>query len=151
MRKPDLRLSDRTRKAVVREFSPRFTRSGQLLWVSEGTAEPAQISASGLKKLGLGSLSSHELPNVLILDRKRRWLFLVDVAAIRGQVTVLRCEALKQVFQRCDLGFIFVSAYQHRAEFQSLGPNFAWGTSAWFADEPAHMLHFNGGVLGGPF
>ena len=37
-----------------------------------------------------------------------------------------------------------VTAFETREDTNDLC-EVAWGTEAWFADEPSHMIHFNGG------
>ena len=45
---------------------------------------------------------------------------------------------------------VFVIAFLNRKEFQRLVRAVPWGTVAWFAEEPDHMIHFNGDRCLGP-
>lgn len=38
----------------------------------------------------------------------------------------------------------------HRAEFRKNVTNIAWETEVWIADNPDHMIHFNGNRFLGP-
>ncbi|MGB8355484.1 MAG: BsuBI/PstI family type II restriction endonuclease [Chthoniobacteraceae bacterium] len=146
-----LKLHDRIIKTVVNRFRQHFSPRGRILLINEGGPELAYISC-----LELGhccpSLPTHdELPNVIIHNRKQQMLFLIDSAGIRGQMDAIRYEALQKVFKGCDPGLVYVVAFQSRMDLCSKDLNFAWGTCAWFADEPDHLIHFNGGRFLGPY
>jgi adenine-specific DNA-methyltransferase len=55
-----------------------------------------------------------------------------------------RCDVLARVFGGCGLGLVFANAFKSRQELQGLLDEPPWGTAAWFANEPEHMIHFNG-------
>ena len=46
---------------------------------------------------------------------------------------------------------VFVNAFKDRREFQNLLVEFPWQSSGWMADEPEHMIHFNGEHLLDPY
>jgi hypothetical protein len=86
-------------------------------------------------------------PDSLIYGKQRGWLALIDVDEIRGFITSKRREALMRVFGRCRVGLVFVSAFSSRSEFQESLAEPSWETVVWFADEPNHLVYFNGGNL----
>jgi adenine-specific DNA-methyltransferase len=56
-----------------------------------------------------------------------------------------RCEVLNRVFRVSGFGLVLVNAFGSRRELQELFVELPWRTSAWFADEPDHMIHFDSG------
>src|SRR6266516_4453739 len=138
------RIRENVTRAVIREFLPRFIPGGRVLWANDGFGESALVCRDGFSELGIPSAPTAEFPSVVIYDRARRWLVLVDVAALRGQMTAQRCEALKQLFGGNGKRLVFVNAFASRRELQELLLEFPWWTSSWFADEPQHMIHFDG-------
>ncbi len=47
-------------------------------------------------------------------------------------------------------GLILVTAFPNRRSMASFVAQIAWRTEAWCADEPTHLIHFNGDRFLGP-
>ena len=120
-----------------------------MLWVSEAS-EPTFASKRGLGDLGIGFRQQRDLPNVVIHAPKKDRLFLIDVANIRGPMSLLRREALAHAFRECRAGLIFVTAFSSRHELKESLSEFPWETVGWFAQEPDHLIQFDGRRLAGP-
>ena len=45
---------------------------------------------------------------------------------------------------------MYVTAFPDRAEFRKNAADIAWETEVWIADNPDHMVHFNGERFLGP-
>lgn len=135
---------NRVLRAVLEKFRPRFVPRGRVVWAGGASDEVTQVFRRRFSTLGLRWPPSREIPDIVIHDQTRRWLFLVDVAGLRGQMTVKRCESLKQMFHGSGLRLVLVNAFGSRRELQELFIDFPWWTSAWFANEPEHMIHFDG-------
>ena len=45
---------------------------------------------------------------------------------------------------------VFISAFPDRNTFVRFAHDIAWETEAWIADNPDHMIHFNGDKFIGP-
>jgi adenine-specific DNA-methyltransferase len=136
-------------KQVLLAFRARFTPGGRVLWVSEGS-EPTFTSKGGLRDLGVRVRQHRDLPSVVIHAPKKGRLFLIDVASLRGPMTLERREALADVFRECGVGLIFVNAFRSRSELEDSLSEFPWETVVWFAQEPDHLVHFDGRRLFGP-
>ena len=139
-----MQILDPVINAVLTEFCSRFTPSGRVLWVDEGGEEAAYKSLDAWGSLGLPSSPRPDLPNIVIYDEGRHWLILIDVARIRGQMNSKRYAILRQMFQGCALSLVFVNVFKDRSELGDWLLDFPWHTAAWFAEEPDHMIHFNG-------
>jgi hypothetical protein len=136
-------------KEVLNAFCVRFTPSGRVLWVSDGN-DPIFASADALSDLGVSLSSARGLPSVVIYDILQKKLVLIDIAKLRGLMTSQRREALSRLFGGSEVELVFVNAFRDRREFQKLLTEPPWGTVVWFADEPDHMIHFNGDRFLGP-
>ena len=137
-------------RAILMQFVPRFIPRGRVVWVSVHGGATSCIAPRRIAGLKFPPALPEVLPNVIIHDRTRRWLVLIDVASGRGRMNTQRCERLLSLFRGSRLILVFVSAFWERSEFRGLGNDFAWGIAAWFASEPDHMIHFNGGILQTP-
>lgn len=89
-------------------------------------------------------------PNVVIHDQERDWLLLFDIVNPRGPMDEARREELAAQFSPSGKGLIFLSVFPDWDSFSLHAENIAWETEVWIADEPDHMIHFNGRRFLGP-
>lgn len=94
---------------------------------------------------------TREFPNTVVFDKSRDRIYLIDVARLGRQMTRERRDALLPLLQERASEIVFVNAFLNRTEFQRLVHDLPWGTVAWFAEEPAHMIHINGDRSPGPY
>lgn len=137
--------------AVLTEFCPRFTPGGRILWVMEGNAKPISQLRADLARCGTQSLSQDDLPNVGIHHLEKGWLVLVNATSVRGSMTSDRRKAIAQMFHFCQVGLVFVAAFRSRRDFQDSFTMPAWKTTVWVAQEPDHLIHFDGERFLGPY
>jgi len=135
-------------KAVLVAFRQQFFPQGQILVVSE-SRHPGFVSDASLVELGVTLHKRDDLPTVVIHSPKRSCLVLIDVAKLRGAMSARRREILTEMFSGCKVRLVFVTAFMNRTEFSDLLAEPAWETVAWFAEEPNHLVHFDGRRLSG--
>lgn len=136
--------------AIVMEFAPRFAPGAVLLYLGDTAQKALVLHADAMQAIGI-PLSQHEkMPDVMLLDRKRNWLFLVEAVTSHGPMSPKRLVELKQLLVKCTAGRVYVSAFPHLAEFKKHASDIAWDTEVWLADVPDHMMHFNGDRFLGP-
>ena len=46
---------------------------------------------------------------------------------------------------------MFVTAFENRRTMLSFGNQIAWESEVWIAEDPDHMIHFNGQRFLGPY
>ena len=136
-------IKDDVMRRVLRDFRPRFAPNGRMVWVCEGKVELAHRAKNWLQRLRVSSGAVEELPNVVIRDVTRRRLWLIDVAALGRQMTGRRRDTLKQILSRSGAALLFVTAFENRKQMRRLVLADPWGTIAWFASEPDHLVHFD--------
>ncbi len=136
--------------AIVEKFAPRFAPGAKLLYLGDTAQKDFVVDKEALAKFGV-SLSEHnKLPDVVIHDTKRNWLFLVEAITSHGPMSPKRVMELKAIFARCPVGLVFVSAFPDFTEFRKHLSEIAWETEVWLADTPDHLIHYNGDRLLGP-
>jgi hypothetical protein len=136
--------------AIVQEFAPRFANGGILLYLGDTAKKNLHLEASLLKKLGIPIDQHSKLPDVVIYDSKRDWLFLIEAVTSHGPVSPKRLLELEEFLKGCKCGKIYVSAFPDIAQFKKHMANIAWETEVWLMDTPDHMIHFNGDKFIGP-
>ena len=80
-------------------------------------------------------MTDHDkLPDVVLYDAKRKWLFLVEVVTSHGPVSPTRMVDLQSMLAACPAGAVYVSAFPDFGEFRKHMRNIAWETEVWLCD-----------------
>lgn len=136
--------------AVVEEFAPRFAPGGKLLYIGDTEDKDLYVNAAGLEVLNLPITEHSKLPDIVISDDKRGWLFLIEVVTSHGPVSAKRVVELEEFTKNCPFGIVYVTAFPNAREFKKHVDEIAWETEVWLSDTPDHMIHFNGDRFIGP-
>ncbi len=136
--------------AIVEDFGPRFLPGSTLLYVGDTEKKALFVAEHELRRVGI-SLDEHsKLPDIVLLDEARGWLVFAEAVTAHGPMGPKRVEEIKAILKSKEVGPIFVSAFLNMAEFKEWVTQIAWETEVWIADNPSHMLHFNGDRFLGP-
>lgn len=143
---------------IIHEFCPRFIGEGGIVLYIGDTAS-SRIGEGGklmhlesdfLESLGVPPMSHDKLPDVVVYDNVRKWLFLIEAVTSHGPVSPKRWKELEEVLIDCNVGKVYVTAFPDTTEFKRNVSDIAWETEVWIADKPDHMIHFNGDRFLGP-
>lgn len=104
-----------------------------------------------LANLGIHLDAAAKMPDVVVHDRLRNWLILVEAVTSAGPVDGKRRVELKQLFSGAKAGLVFVTAFASRKAMQSFLGQIAWESEVWIAEAPDHLIHFNGERFLGPY
>lgn len=136
--------------AIVEQFAPRFANGGTLLYLGDTAKKDLFVDENGLKDLGIPIDQHSKLPDVVIYDNKRKWLFLIEAVTSHGPVSPKRLLELEDFLKNCKVGKVYVTAFPDMSEFKKHSNNIAWETEVWLMEVPDHMIHFNGDRFMGP-
>jgi type II restriction enzyme len=136
--------------AIVKDFAPRFANGGNLLYLGDTAKKDLFLDEEGLKELGIPIDQHSKLPDVVIYDPKRKWLFLIEAVTSHGPVSPKRLLELEAFLKDCQVGKVYVTAFPDMTEFKKHSGNIAWETEVWLMEVPDHMIHFNGDRFMGP-
>jgi hypothetical protein len=136
--------------AIIEKFAPRFATGGTLLYLGDTAKKDLIVDKSGLKNLGIPLDQHSKLPDVVIFDSSRNWLFLIEAVTSHGPVSPKRIIELEKFLKNCKVAKIYVTAFPDMTEFKKHSSNIAWETEVWLMDVPDHMIHFNGDKFIGP-
>lgn len=136
--------------AVISEFAPRFAAGGQLLYVGDTEDKDLYIKDDLLNKLKLPITEHSKLPDIILYDNRRDWLFLIEVVTSHGPISAKRLIELEDFAKDCPCGIVYVTAFPDSKEFRKHAGDIAWETEVWLANAPDHMIHFNGDRFIGP-
>ena len=133
----------RVAKSLVRDFMPRFAQLGEIVWSSVRGIEAANESNAWLRDLARSPAGVAELPSMVVRDKQQRRLWLIEIAARGRQLTTDRCNALRGSLARLPEHLLFLNGFKNRRALGRLVLDHFWGTMAWFADEPEHLVFFD--------
>jgi len=136
--------------AIVEKFAPRFANGGTLLYLGDTAKKDLFVDEKTLKELGIPIDQHSKLPDVVIYDTTRNWLFLIEAVTSHGPVSPKRIVELEEFLKDCKVGKVYVTAFPDMTEFKKHSNNIAWETEVWLMEVPDHMIHFNGDRFMGP-
>lgn len=137
-------------RAIVEEFAPRFIHGARLLYLGDTAKKNLIVDKAGLADLGIPITDHSKLPDVVLYDVERNWLFLVEAVTSHGPVSPTRLVDLENMLAACPAGAVYVSAFPDFGEFRKHMKNIAWETEVWLCDAPDHMIHYDGERFLGP-
>lgn len=91
-----------------------------------------------------------KLPDLVVYMADRNWLILMEAASSHGPVDGKRHAELAELFADCTAGLVYVSCVPSRAVLRRFLADIAWETEVWCAEDPTHLIHFNGERFLGP-
>jgi type II restriction enzyme len=130
-------------KEIIEEFAPRFLHGSMLLYVGDTGNKWGYFDKKTFEEIGIRVDEHGKMPDVIFYQPMKKWLVLAEAATSHGPVDSKRQIELKKLFQT-DLIIIFVSAFPNKQVFTRFSQDIAWETEVWIADNPTHMIHFNG-------
>lgn len=138
-------------RAVVEDFAPRFVPDCVAIYVDDtrDDLEPSELAL--LADLGIDVDSRGKMPHVMLHSVEKNWLLLVEAVTNHGLIDDKRHAELTKLCAGSTAGLIFVTALPSRAIMADLPGEIAWETVVWTADEPSHLIHFNGARFLGPY
>ena len=137
-------------RAVIEQFRPRFALDSDVLYLGDAENRTIVSNQQKLNDLGLVIDTSGSLPDIVLLDENRGWVFFIEAVHSFGPISPARLVALESLCTKCKLPLVFVTAFLDRNAFRKFAPDIAWETEVWIAQEPDHMIHFNGDRFFGP-
>lgn len=132
------------------EFGPRFVPGGQLVYAGDTGDKWGYFDNKLLASLGVKVDDHGKIPDVVIYYPARDWLILAEAVTSHGPVDAKRHQELEDLFKNSKPGLVFVSAFPDRRTFTRYVEAISWETEVWIADNPTHLIHFNGARFLGP-
>jgi adenine-specific DNA-methyltransferase len=144
-------IHNELQKAIVEEFAPRFAQGSAVVYLGD-TAEKRLVTATELlENLRIPELKHDKLPDVVLYDKNRDWLFLVEAVTSHGPISPKRHIELEQVLSSCSAGRVYVTAFADFSGFKQYVGEIVWESEVWIAESPDHLIHFDGKRFLGPY
>ena len=138
-------------KAMVEEFCPRFIPGGQVLYIGDADNKTVHYDKELFSSLGINLDMHGKMPDLIVYQGDKNWLFLMEAVTSHGPVSALRKKDLESLFGESKAGIVYVSCFPNRQVLRSHLMDIAWETEVWLESDPTHMIHFNGSRFMGPY
>ncbi len=138
-------------KAIIERFCPASAPGGVVVYIGDTENKFVHLETAILASLGVTLDSAAKIPDVIVHYTAKNWLLLIEAVTSAGPVDGKRRKELKELFAGCKAGLVFVTAFETRRVMQSFLSHIAWESEVWIAEDPDHMIHFNGERFLGPY
>jgi hypothetical protein len=138
-------------RLIVEDFAPRFAPGSIVLYLGDTAEKRLLVATDKLKKLNIPEMNHDKLPDVVLYDRQRNWLYLIEAVTTHGPVSPKRHAELESMSKECPAGRVYVTAFMDFAAFKKYASEIVWESEVWIAEFADHMIHFNGEKFLGPY
>jgi len=138
-------------KAIIEDFLARYGYGAEVLYVGDTSNKYLHLNEGRLSQLNFFKISHDELPDIIAFSEERNWLYLIEAVHSSGAISETRLLQLKKLTEECTAEIIYVTAFLDRSTFRKFIADIAWETEVWIADNPDHLIHFNGDKFLGPY
>jgi len=138
-------------KQMVEEFCPQFTPGAEVLYIGDADTKWALFEANRLAELGVAVDQHGKMPDLVVYLADKDWLVLMEAVSSHGPVDAKRRGELAALFKNAVPGLVYVSCFPDRREMRKYLQQIAWETEVWCAEDPTHLIHFNGERFLGPY
>lgn len=130
--------------AVIHKFAPRFAPGSILVYLGDTDRKTLHLDEKFFEKLNIPVSQHDKLPDIVIYDKNKKWLFLIEAVTSHGPVSPKRQFELEEMLKDCPITRVYISAFPDFKEFKRHLSEVAWETEVWLSEIPDHLIHFNG-------
>ncbi len=138
-------------RLVIEDFGARFAPNSQVLYLGDTADKRLVTETESLEKLNIPEMNHDKLPDVVLYDKDRNWLFLIEAVTTHGPVSPKRHAELEAALKDCPAGRVYVTAFMDFAAFKKYASEIVWESEVWISEFPDHMVHFDGERFLGPY
>jgi len=142
---------NKLQKAIIEEFLPRYGYGSKVLYVGDTAKKMLHLDKAELKRLNFFNIARTELPDIIAYSKEKNWLYLIEAVHSSGAISETRLLHLKKITKDCLTDIIYITAFLDRKTCRKFIADIAWETEVWIADNPDHLIHFNGHKFLGPY
>ena len=138
-------------KKIVEEFAPRFAPGSTLIYAGDTGEKVGYFNEEELSGLGVSVNKHGKMPDVVLHFKEKNWLLLVEAVTSHGPVDPKRHNELAVLFKDSKAGLVYVTAFPSKTIMAKYLSEISWETEVWIADNPSHLIHFDGERFLGPY
>ena len=138
-------------KAIIEDFAPRFAPGSILIYAGDTGEKVGYFDEEKLAELGVTVDKHGKMPDVVLYYQEKNWLLLVEAVTSHGPVDPKRHGELANLFKDATAGLVYVTAFPTKAVMARYVAEISWETEVWIAENPSHLIHFDGERFLGPY
>lgn len=138
-------------KQMIDDFCAYFIPGGEVLYIGDADEKLMHFDADKFASLGVTVDTHGQLPDLVVYQESKNWLFLMEAASTHGPVDAKRYGELKDLFAGSTAGLVYVSCFPDRKTMRRFLADLAWESEVWCAEDATHMIHFDGQRFLGPY
>lgn len=138
-------------KSMIEDFCGYFAQGAEILYVGDAGSKLAIFEEDTFRNLGVNLDHHGKFPDLVVYQKDKNWLFLMEACSTHGPVEHTRYSELSNIFSKSSAELIYVSCFPDRKTMRRFFADLAWETEAWIVDSPTHMIHLNGHKFLGPY
>lgn len=104
--------------AIIEQFLPEFAKGSDLLYLGDTEQKDLYTNKTKLENIGIKINEHSKLPDVVLFDEKKNWIFLIEAVTSHGPVSPKRVVELEKLLKNCSAGKIYVTAFPDFKEFK---------------------------------
>lgn len=138
-------------KEIIENMAPRFLHNSTLVYVGDTGDKWGYFDENLAKELNLSVDQHGKMPDVVFYISEKNWVVFVESVTSHGPVDSKRLIEMEELFIKMTASKIYISAFPNKKIMARYSTQIAWETEVWIADNPTHMIHFNGNKFLGPY
>ncbi len=138
-------------KLIIEEFLPIYGYESEVLYVGDALKKYLHRDEKKLEELNFFEIAHDKLPDIVAYSKAKNWIYLIEAVHTSNPIDEIRLITLKKMTKKCTADIVYVTAFLDRPTFKKFMVEIAWETEVWIADNPEHMIHFNGDKFLGPY
>lgn len=144
-------VHNQLQRMIIEEFAPRFVPGAVVAYLGDTAQKRLVIESELSEKLNIPEMNHDKLPDLVLHDKARGWIFLIEAVTSHGPVSPKRHAELENTLKECVASRVYVTAFMDFATFKKFASEIVWESEVWIAEFPDHMIHFNGDKFLGPY
>lgn len=136
--------------AIIEEFAPRFAPGAQVLYLGDTAVKDLILDVEKFSELHVPISNHNKLPDVVLYSEEKNWLYLIEAVTSHGPISPKRFVELEKMLRKCEVGKVYFTAFLDFTEYKRHAKEIAWETEVWVAENPDHLIHYNGDRFFGP-
>ena len=80
--------------SVIEDFASRFAQGSRVLYIGDTADKGLYVETEILEKIGIPITEHSKLPDIVIYDEKKEWLFLIEVVTSHGPISPKRLSLI---------------------------------------------------------
>jgi adenine-specific DNA-methyltransferase len=138
-------------KAIIEKCCKRYTPNGKVLYVGDTALKFGYCDEAAFEKMGIKIDIHGKMPDVVVYHKRKDWIVLIEAVTSHGPVDAKRRLELSNLFKAVKSKLVYVTCFLKKSDLARYVSEISWETEVLVADNPSHLIHFNGERFLGPY